>query len=702
MVKVFTVKFIKLPKKFKEFSETNKVYSLGNVSQIYFEATSKYPELANKQIKLEVNDSLENQYYAIDVSIHLNLSLADLIVEQINQTIAKTEDGERLIAVKKRITAAFKAEIRPLNRQEFTAGTVSKVKKLSQNTQVTEPMVPETPADEVKVSTEIAVAALGEIDEVTDEIKASSDVASIIEVAGDLAARDESENPVMSHIFNESEEREMHANALDILLPTTEEAFNILDFKAIKKLKALKEDVTLKMGELDPIVTTDLEMLLFEIEGCEKAISEKVSQNLTNKFNKRISEAHAAGDEYKKNIELELDTKFDIKVKSLESEIQQSLEAQKQVLQEKHKKELESLEVTQEARQVEWLTMRKRNLDSEYKHELFQRCKDEFERIEKTIMNDMKNTKHEFDLVLFEDTSPQIESLLNKRTKIMNQTSQLSTPILKISEENGIVNDALGYLSSEDISASTALTNDERVTDVVSSLLEKKLDEMQEINKRSSDEYENLIAGLTVKTNDLELKLENSTNQLTEQVPYIGVGFKLLLGVSVVAMLFIGFFAYFQIQNVQEFNGQLLSQNQALESQLKEMDTSDLVVGEQGRLTFNDYLTNGDYLLAAIHYPTESETLVRHLFEREDADNLRLVLEFATETYGWLNVAILEEDHYVIIQEFENLLPREQAQLTIRQQNAVSLAYEELNYDYLKPQVDDETNQIISSDSHGG
>ena len=121
-------------------------------------------------------------------------------------------------------------------------------------------------------------------------------------------------------------------------------------------------------------------------------------------------------------------------------------------------------------------------------------------------------------------------------------------------------------------------------------------------------------------------------------------------------------------------------------------------------LTFNEYLSNGDYLLAAIHHPEEVSILVRYLFEHEDVDNLRKILEVATETFGWLNVAILEEDYDSIIREFENLLPSEQAQLTIRQQNAVSLAYTEADLaegdSSLKLQIlGDEANKIKNGEA---
>ena len=643
---MFTIKFIKLPKKFKEFSETNKVYCLSEVSRFYFEATAMYPELANKQIKLEIDDTLENQLYTIDANIHLDLSLADLIVEQINKTVAKTDDNEQLTTLKKRIIAAFKAEILPFDRKDFFNGAPPKIEELLQeesfqNEQVAEAVDFGINLDDISpITTDVTVLALDEAD-LNDE--------------------------------------KINENKMEITLPTTEEFLNISDFKAMKKLGALKEDVKFKMNEANPIVLTDLELLLFEIDECMKDVSEKVYQKLTDEINEKIENAHAEIDDYKQTVEVELSTKLHLKTKTLESEIKQSFETEKQELEAKHKRELKSLEDEQAKRQDELLVTKQKNLDVQHKEELFELCKDEIKRVENTTLNYIENAKFEFDLTLMKEASFQIDSLLDKRTKIMNQISQFSTPALKVSEAKEMVNAELGQLSSEmSLPSMVSNYNDERITNVVSSMLETKLNEMQTINMKSSNEYHQQIADLAAKTVDLESKLESNTNQQAKSsIPYTSIGFKLLIGVSVAATLFIGLFAYIQVQNARDLNGQLISRNQGLESQLLEMSVNGLEAIDPTILTFNEYLLNGDYLAAAMHHPEEVPTLVRYLFDREDVGSLRTILEDVSETYGWLNVAILEEDHQSIIREFENLLPSEQAQLTIRQQNAVYIAYAE-------------------------
>ena len=663
VIKVFTVKFIKLPKKFKEFSETNRAYSLDEVSQFYFNATAMYPELANQKIKLEIHDSFDDQSYSIETNIHLDLSLADLVAKQINKTIMKTDDSEQLTSLKSRITTAFKVGMQSFEREEFSPDIIPKIEESSRGELIEDEQVTEAVTfdldDSNPFTIDIAALALGETDR---------------------------------------SDRNIIENTASITLLETEEFLDISDFKVMKKLESLKEDVKLKMSEMDPVITADLELLLLEIEECKKGISEKVNQNLITKCGKRIENAHAEFDTYKQTIELELDAKFDFKIKSLESEIKQSFEVKKQALKDKYEREVTALEVAQKNKQDKWLLTQQENLDFEYKQELFELCKEELKRIENTTLNYLENAKFEFDQTLSEEASPQIDSLFAKHTKIMNKISQFSTPLLKMPENSNMVNDALTDSSFEMISPTmVSNNNDEHITSVISSLLELKLDEMQDINKKSNDEHYQLISELTSKTADLESKLENNANQLTEMhIPYTNIGLKLLLGVSVAVTLFIGLFAYIQINNVQEFNGQLISRNQRLESQLLEISANEPEIIGSTILTFNEYLSNGNYQLAAINYPEEVSALVRHLFEREDVYNLRIVLEVVTETYGWLNVAILEEDHYSIIREFENLLPSEQAELTIRQQKAVSIAYIETDrieaYSGLQI-LGDETNQ---------
>jgi len=683
VVKLFTVKFIKLPKKFKEFSEINKVYSLGDVSQFYFEATALYPELANKQIRLEIHDSLENQPYAIDVNIHLNLSLADLIIDQINKTIAKTDDNEQLADLKKRVMIAFKTEIQSFDRGDFIVGATPKIEELpqeelSQDEQVAKAISIEVDSHDANLfKTDIATLALDETEGNTDE---SVGLAHIFDLPQDISNVQVNENFLQYEDFPTEEnvkEDNQQVEALGVALPTAAEFLKISEFKAVKKLVALKEDISIKMSKADSTSITDLEQLLAEIEEYMKDISKKINEKLTAKINEGIEKAHAEIEDYKQKIEFELSTKFNSKNKQLEAEIKQNFETEKQALKDRYEKELEFLEAAQEVRQVEWLITGQEKLDIEYKHDFFKLCKDEIERIENTALSNFENAKFEFDMTLIKDESTHINSLLDKHTKIMNQTSQPLVPDLKTSDINDMSKPEFDYLSPEMISPITDLnSSDENLTNVVSSLLDTKLNEMQVINKKINDEYQKLIAELTAKTIDLELKLENNTSNSTEvNPPRTNAVFKLILGTIVAAIFLIGLFTYVQIQNVQELNDQLITRNQGLDSQL--LSDNELEIIGSTTLTFSEYLSNADYLLAAMHHPEEVHLLVRHLFEREDVDNLRTVLEVATETYGWLNVAILEEDHYSIIREFENLLPSEQAQLTIRQQNAVSLAYAE-------------------------
>ena len=251
MIKVFTIKFIKLPKKFKEISETNKKYPLGEASQLYFDIASKYPELANRQIKLEVFDSLIDQSYSIDVSLHLDLSLADLIVEQIDKTIAKTEDKEQFIELKKRLLTAFKTEILASDDEFIISVDESLQKGSSQNELATE---------------SINLNNLAEASHLT-----ATDIAALALDETDLNVEDG-----------------------DKKLPApTSEVLNITDSKAMKMLDdTSKEDVKSKMVNEDLGVTADLELLLLEFEECTKDISEKVSQKLTDKVNERIKNVH--------------------------------------------------------------------------------------------------------------------------------------------------------------------------------------------------------------------------------------------------------------------------------------------------------------------------------------------------------------------------------------------------------------------------
>lgn len=259
MIKVFTIRFIKLPKKFKEISEINKEYRLGEASQLYFEVASRYPELANRQMKLEVFDSLKDQSYSIDVSFHLDLSLADLISEQINKTIAKTEDSEQLEELKKRLLTAFKTEILPGDREDFTMN-------------IDESLQEESSQNEI-VTDAINFDSLSEASPLT-----ATDIAAL--------ALDETDLNVEGGSIDEGIK-----DGVDITLLATSEV-NIADFKTVKKLGELKEGVKIKMGDEDSGVTDDLELLLSEIEECMKDISGKVSQKLTEKVNERIENVH--------------------------------------------------------------------------------------------------------------------------------------------------------------------------------------------------------------------------------------------------------------------------------------------------------------------------------------------------------------------------------------------------------------------------
>ena len=250
---MFTIKFIKLPKRFREISEINKEYNLGEASQFYFEAASRYPELANRQMKLEVFDSPKDQSYSIDVNFHLDLSLADLISEEINKTIAKTEDSEQLIELKKRLLTAFKTEVLSSDHEKCS----SDIEELFQD---------ESSQDELLVTETVNFESnLAEASPLT-----SADIAALTLDENNLNVEDEG----------------LKENKTVVSQPTTAEVLNIADSKAMNKLNSLKKDVK-NLG-----VTANLELLLLEIEECTKDISEKVSQKLTDQVNERIENAH--------------------------------------------------------------------------------------------------------------------------------------------------------------------------------------------------------------------------------------------------------------------------------------------------------------------------------------------------------------------------------------------------------------------------
>lgn len=663
---MFTIKFLKVPKKFKACIDDKKAYSLNEASQAYLEAVTTYPELAFKKLKLELTDAESDQMYEIDTSIHVNSSLQAVVMSKMNAT----EEDKEMQLLKSRLEAAFNAETKPID------GVITKTNEIPQ---VLDEDVIEQPISEPDVRSlffeenEANTSGLGVEDLLSgNQVTSDFDIANILETGSSTDPHTES----LAHIFgleegevdddpvttatSAYEEPPRQIQPLEVALPPVENFLNPRDFKAIKKLEALKADIKLKMNEADPILVTDLELLQYEIEDCIKDISNQVKEGLEGQLALHIEAARAEVESFKENVETQLDDKFQfLENDALTGEMVRNFELQKQSLQEKYETELEALETEQERMHSESLATHQKNINVDYQRELFDLCEGKFRQTENQTVENLTYDKNKFDLELFKKTAPQIDVLLEKRKEIINQIEVNKVPTL---------NREPSHLPAGIVPMPT-VSNHEHLTSLTSSL-ETKLDEEKELNRKSNVK----IAELEMKTKALELKLENNTT-LPDPVVVgrTGIGLKVLLGVSLIATLFIGWFAYTHINSMRDLNHQLIDQNHFLESQLASHTYNPMSLGA---LTFSEYVSNGDYLLAARHHPEQASALVRHLFEREDVANLRMILATVSDIFGWLNVAILEADHDAIIREFENLLPAEQQQLSIRQQTAVDAAYE--------------------------
>ena len=463
---MFTIKFLKIPRKSKEFLEPNKTYSLGDASRLYFEATSAHPELTNKKIKLEVNDA--DQPYTIDTSIHVSASLADLIVEKISMSLTKSDDtkvNEQLISLKERIMAAFKEETKPAS---FTgvipiAPEIEKVAALEDPIQVEVECIADAvvaePDHANHATADIIISALDEhIDLEQPEINTdvgktspSFDISDIL-ASNEYGAEDSLEGMSLADIFefdedpggmteapsafpieNENEEEVIPDDPIETLgisFPTKEEILNLNEFKVMKKLGALREDINQQIVNANRIMRPDLELLLIEIDEQIKNAQSLVYEHLEDKVIESVDDAYIRVEDYKQSIASDLDSEFNLKYQGLEIELNEAFEDEIQSLRTRHEQELEALLSDQEKRKSDFLGSHQKSLDTEYQRELSSLYKEQLSLIEHMTIKDIEEYRNDFDLKLFKEMSPEIDALLDQRTKIMNQLANLSSTYL--------------------------------------------------------------------------------------------------------------------------------------------------------------------------------------------------------------------------------------------------------------------------------
>jgi len=686
---MYEIQFIKIPKPFKKNVSTKKRYDLSEANRRYVKTIEAH-EVEGERLEIDLLDVSTNEAYQFELYADLESNLLALIIKHLGESIGALDekDVEKVEALKQKITDEFliKEKEPEMLVEAFEGGSSASTLEIPEETM--EEVLGQQEATQVPEASE----------EITPEIVPDQEPEMLIETSEDMMM----EAPV----FNKPEIE----GSVDL-----SEYLDASDFVALQKLKRLQTKVNEKINwspeelfgffsfinseELSPEkknetllsydFSVDLKNLKVEIATLIDALEQQAKEALELRYHQSLEDTDALLEASKNSREKALAEQLHMDAKRHKSEVEQSFtiemdqlqvqqEEEIQRLRRKHQNEVSNLETRQAAvLQTSCQDFTKEKME-EFEQLLDDHLKVELVNIQASQSEELQNYKKTLNQEQLNASSGRIERLQVGERKIVETLfNVLKFNVLK-QEDPSFQEDYNPYAEQElpSLRNQNEPSFGQRVNEV------PVRHHTPAFDQAASLEQERHLEELRLQNQLLESKLNTPSEATTSEEPtlsnanrskkwWIGGSAVLLVGVGAAATFLLG-----QGGDPEEPN------------HTEQQPTTPLQAAQQpqqpnrgnGEDNFRNYLESGEYVNAIRNYPEHAPELISYLFDREDADNLREVLELGViETlHGLLNLAILESQYETVVYEFERMSMEDRRGLNSRQIAGIQHAYSEL------------------------
>jgi len=731
---MYELQFIKIPKPFKKNINTKTRYDLGEANRRYIK-TIKAHEVEGERLEIDLLDVSTNEAYQFDLYAELESDLLELIIKHLGESIGALDekDAEKVEALKQKITDEFMVkEVEPIDEvvsyveiddadqeemvPEQAASVEEPVVLVETFEEVTSDNVVEIPEETLEEIVRRQEALMPEV--IATEMVPHQEVELPEETLEEIVRRQEALMPekVVEETVPHQEPEVLIGTSEDRVAqpvvfnePGVEESVDLSDyldasdFAALVKLKKLQTKVDEKINwspeelfgffsfinseEISPekknetLLTydfsVDLKNLKTEIAALIDGLEQQARKELELRYQQSLEDTDALLHAAKTSREKILAEQLEIDEKRFKSEVERDLamevdqlkaqqEQEIQRLMAKHQNEAADLET----RQAVVLQTTCQNFNEEKMVELEKaldnHLKTELVNIQASQNEELQNYKKRLNQEQLNASSGRIERLQVGERKIVETLfNVLKFNVLK-QEDPSFQEDYNPYSEQElpNLRSQMGSGLDQRINEVPVHHQQPAFDQ------NASVEQERRLEELRLQNQLLESKLTTSDTAKTsgtgslnsgQKKWWIGGGIVLLLGAGAATTLALA-------QDSTPGEPSTTGQQPTTTAQLS---------NEQ---SFRAHLASGEYADAMRNYREHAPELVDYLFEREDADSLREVLELqVVETlHGLLNLAILEGQYERVVYEFERMAIEDRRDLNPRQQEGVLHAYDVL------------------------
>ena len=644
---MYELQFIKIPKPFKKNIDVKTRYDLGEANRRYVE-TAQDHQVEGERLEINLLDVSTNEAYQLDLYTDLESDLLELIIKHLSESIGALDekDAEKVEVIKQKIMDDFMIEnVESANEEVFVSKNIVETPK---SQQVSDALTED--------SKERVAPPLPFNDE---EIEGAVDLAEYLDATDFLAL---------------VKLKKLQAKVDEKINWSAEELFGFFSFINSEEMSSEKRNETLLTYDF----SVDLKHLKAEIATLIEGLEQQAQEGLELRYQQSLEDTEAlltATEHARRKVLLK---QLRINEKHFRSELEQDFAMEADQLKEKQEQEVQRLIKKHEDEASQLVAHQKTVLQTScdnFNEErmvmlnkaLANHVKTELVNIQASQKEELQHYKKLLNQEQLTNSSGRIERLQMGERKIVETLfNVLKFNVLK--QEDPTFQEDYDPYSEQEFST---------LRNQIGSEPDQKTKEMPPHQKTppSKPTLNQKVAepapqAAPPQRQQPEPKLTTPTVAKTSGTTpqkggskkwWISGGIVLLIGIGATTVLL-------QNQTPEEPSGG--EQQPPIEEANEVQEVQD----------FQTLLATREYVDAIRNHPEYAPELVSHLFEREDADNLREVLELqVVETlHGLLNLAILEGQYEVVVYEFERLAIEDRQELNSQQQAGVLHAYDVL------------------------